>query len=94
MATLACAECGCHEHAELLDATKPGGRLECVACAGPAWRPVSESSIAKSVCDHLSHLYDEWMSEEVGRRVLRLREVSDALATAERSHPHPVSLCA
>jgi hypothetical protein len=91
MATIPCGACGCHEHAELLAPMKPSGKLECIGCAGPGWQPMTYSSIAKSVCDHLTHLYDDWMEEEIGRRVQRLNRYSDALARASLSLPTALS---
>lgn len=52
MAVLACSKCHCFENAELLN-----DRLECIACAGEDWAPLTRSSLAKSCADHLAHLY-------------------------------------
>jgi len=62
MAVLACAKCHCFENAELLN-----DRLECIACAGEDWAPLTRASLAKSCADHLKHLYSAYRQRVIRR---------------------------
>ena len=63
-----CTNCGRREHLSLLDGKPPRDNpnspnftgLECIACYGEGWLPMSVDSFKHSVCRSLAEYYKQW----------------------------------